>query len=117
MMSRITAPHATTPPGSTTTLYSSRWLCPHQCAEKYKAKVFPRMTSSPQTLPDLSKNSVPISSESGFGRQGKSFPSGSSPTTDLPSAVMTCPFESKMTREGIPRTLNWVLNDDFLSLR
>lgn len=88
----------------------------HQCAEKYKAKVFPRMISSPQTLPDLLKNSFPISSDSGFGRHGKSLPSGSSPTIDRPSVVMTPPLGSKITRDGIPRTLNLVLNDDFLSL-
>ena len=88
----------------------------HQCAEKYKAKVFPRMISSPQTLPDLLKNSFPISSDSGFGRHGKSLPSGSSPTIDRPSVVITPPLGSKITRDGIPRTLNLVLNDDFLSL-
>lgn len=88
----------------------------HQWAEKYKANVFPRMTSSPARTPDLVKNSVPISSDRGFGRQGKSFPSGSSPTADRPSVVMTEPFSSMMIREGIPRTLNFVLSVDFLSL-
>lgn len=90
---------------------------PHQCAEKYTANVFPRMASSPATLPDLVKNSVPISSDSGFGLQGKSLPSGSSPTSDRPSVVITDPLSSKMTRAGIPRTLNLVLSDDFLSLQ
>lgn len=88
----------------------------HQCAEKYKAKVFPRIISSPQTLPDLSKNSVPMSSDMHLGLQGKSLPSGSSPTIERPSVVMTDPLGSKITRDGIPLTLNLVLSDDFLSL-
>lgn len=74
------------------------------------------MTSSPARVPGLVTNSVPMSSERGLGLHGNSLPSGSSLTTSRPSGVMTEPSVSMITRAGMPRTLNLVLREDFLSL-
>lgn len=68
------------PPPSSKPFHATTTPLSHQCAEKYKANVFPRITFSPARPPDFVKNSVPISSERAFGRHGKSLASGSSPT-------------------------------------
>ena len=87
----------------------------HQWEEKYSARVFPCTVSIP-FVPDLVWNSVPKSSGSGFGRHGKFLPSGSVSTASRPSVVMTSPLSSSTTMVGIPRTLNLVFKEFFLSL-
>ena len=53
----------------------------------------------------------PVLPEKGFGIHGKLLASGSDETSDLPSLQMTSPvWPSRMTKVGIPCTLNFLDN-------